>query len=625
MHARIVGRKVSPVLADPSIRRGDLPPWIRRADVYDIAEPERWTMLVQVLRGPGETRRVPYMTGILPDPFVERRAEYQGLKKAVLSAHGGKAVAVTTALRGSGGYGKTTLANQLCLDPEVRFEFTDGILRVEIGKERGDVMGLVLDLIERLDPRERRPGFQDVYTASDYLGELIGEARLLMVIDDVWREAQLRPFLKGGPNCIRLITTRLQRVLPRSAQPIPIDRMVAEDAVRLLSANLPMAGDPAVQRRLTALARRLGCWAQMLSIANGWIAGRIRRKEKLGDAVDRFEARLEQHGLTTFDPQDETERNRAIRACLEASLEDLSTDELVRLGELAILPEDEAISFEVIEALWAETGSLDEDQVDGLLGRLDALSLIQSLDLGARTLRLHDNMIWYLSDRIGPAGRRAAHQAMVQTFHRACEGNWATLPEKPARHAYGWQYLIRHLRGAGQDEEADRVLTDYGWIKAKLHTLAPPEVWKLFASYLPESENEGVRLAGRAIALSLPVLAANPRELPRQLFGRLGGSEHKAAASIVARAKADGDFRPAPRWPGLTPPGAERLRLVHEGLVDAAVFSPDGTRVLTVGDKTARLWDAQSGAEISVLRGHERHVTRGCFSTDGWQPRCHRL
>jgi hypothetical protein len=38
------------------------------------------------------------------------------------------AVAITTALQGAGDYGKRTLANKLCRDPEVRCEFTDGIL-----------------------------------------------------------------------------------------------------------------------------------------------------------------------------------------------------------------------------------------------------------------------------------------------------------------------------------------------------------------------------------------------------------------------------------------------------------------------------------------------------------------
>jgi hypothetical protein len=292
-HARMVGRKVSPVLADPSIKRSDLPEWIRRADVYDVTEPERWRMLVRVLEGPGDTRRVPYMSGDMPEDFVLRPREYNKLKETVLSAGGNATVAVTTALLGAGGYGKTTLANQLCRDPDVRFEFTDGILRVEIGKERDDITGLVVDLIEKLDPQGKRPGFQDIQTAAEHLAELIGEARLLLVIDDVWREAQLRPFLRGGPNCVRLVTTRLPRVLPRSHLPITVDEMRADEALKLISANLLGADLPTTRHHLAALGDRLGGWAQMLSIANGWLCGRVAGGELLSDALARFEHRLE--------------------------------------------------------------------------------------------------------------------------------------------------------------------------------------------------------------------------------------------------------------------------------------------------------------------------------------------
>jgi hypothetical protein len=114
-------------------------------------------------------------------------------------------------------------------------------LRVEIGKERNHVTGLIVDLIEKLDPNARRPGFQDVETAAEHLGELIGEARLLLVIDDVWREAQLRPFLRGGPNCVRLVTTRLPHVLPKTYKAIDVDEMRAEEALSLISSNLPVA------------------------------------------------------------------------------------------------------------------------------------------------------------------------------------------------------------------------------------------------------------------------------------------------------------------------------------------------------------------------------------------------
>jgi hypothetical protein len=138
------------------------------------------------------------MPGDLSADFVPRPVEYAALKTAVLSGAPNNAVAVI----GAGGYGKTMLVNALCRDPDVRFEFSDGILRVEIGKEHADVTGLISDLIEMLHPDGNRPGFVDVVTASERLGELIGESRLLMMIDDVWREAQIRPFLRGGPNCV---------------------------------------------------------------------------------------------------------------------------------------------------------------------------------------------------------------------------------------------------------------------------------------------------------------------------------------------------------------------------------------------------------------------------------------
>jgi hypothetical protein len=282
------------------------------------------------------------MPGDLPADFVPRPAEYEALKAAVLAEAPERTVALTTALRGAGGYGKTTLANYLCRDPDVRFEFSDGILRAEIGKGRDDVTGLVSDLVEKLDPEGRRPGFTDVVTASEHLGELIGEARLLLVIDDVWREAQLRPFLRGGPNCVRLVTTRLPYVL----QAVPhtevrIDEMRAAEAASLIAMNLPVAGEPGAVARLAALAVRLKNWAQLLAIANGWLRARVEKRGRLADAIARFERRLERDGPFTFDPKDETQRHKAIRLCIAASVEDLDAAEAARFGELAVLPEDE--------------------------------------------------------------------------------------------------------------------------------------------------------------------------------------------------------------------------------------------------------------------------------------------
>jgi WD40 repeat protein len=70
-------------------------------------------------------------------------------------------------------------------------------------------------------------------------------------------------------------------------------------------------------------------------------------------------------------------------------------------------------------------------------------------------------------------------------------------------------------------------------------------------------------------------------------------------------------------WEAAT--GNEVSRLVGHTLgVDAVAFSPDGRLVLTgSGDKTARLWEADTGKEVRTFRGHEGDVYSVAFSPDG--------
>ena len=51
----------------------------------------------------------------------------------------------------------------------------------------------------------------------------------------------------------------------------------------------------------------------------------------------------------------------------------------------------------------------------------------------------------------------------------------------------------------------------------------------------------------------------------------------------------------------------------------SAAFSPDGKRIVTASsDKTARLWDAETGKQIGEpLKGHTASVSSAAFSPDG--------
>jgi hypothetical protein len=80
-----------------------------------------------------------------------------------------------------------------------------------------------------------RPGLENLNSATAKLGEALGDRRILLVIDDAWREQDLRPFSHGGANTTRLITTRLSKIMPQDAQKQQVVGFFASSAQRMPS------------------------------------------------------------------------------------------------------------------------------------------------------------------------------------------------------------------------------------------------------------------------------------------------------------------------------------------------------------------------------------------------------
>ena len=130
-------------------------------------------------------------------------------------------MAITSALKGAGGYGKTTLAKALCADDAIQDAYHDGILWVTLGESPGEPQGRIEDLIHVL--QGRRESFATREAALARLAEILADRRCLLVIDDVWHRGDAEPFLQAGPRCARLLTTRNADTLPPDAVDIRVD------------------------------------------------------------------------------------------------------------------------------------------------------------------------------------------------------------------------------------------------------------------------------------------------------------------------------------------------------------------------------------------------------------------
>jgi WD40 repeat protein len=607
-YARQVGTRVIPVIAD-SFAPERAPRWMSKRDWYDFRRRAQdseqqllWEKMIAQLRAPYQRKRVPFMAEDLPADFVLRGAELGQIIPAFIDETREEPRGVTVALKGAGGYGKTTLARAVCADERIQAAFDDGILWVTFGEKVDNLTGKVDDLVYVLTGKHSNANTLETAVAG--LVEALDERDILIVLDDVWDAAHLKPFLQGGERCARLITTRDAGTLPSGTQKVAIDEMARSEAVTLLRYMLPNdeksekgekseRSERSEKAAFEKLAERLGYWPLLIKLVNGALRDAVLDfHQPLSEALADMNQGLNEGGLTVFDTENTSDRSKAVRLTIELSLSRLSAEERERFAQLVIFPEDVNIPLDVVGRLWALSGMFTRK----LCGRLFNMSLLLEFDLETGTLRLHDIVRDYLMKITAPGAEGAIHEKLLDSYRLA---RWSDLPETDR---YLWEHLGWHMIRARRAIDLIHAITDIQYLAKKSIILNPAKAEADLIWLETRPENEDNELPNREL---------------RQQFTRITHILNRcqtvpdAAAVIWNRAtlREYSPMRFRERWanampmliaerplPDLPTPALFRTLDGHRDSVKSVAFSPDGKHLVSTGDdRTVRLWQVETG------------------------------
>lgn len=386
------------------------------------------------------------------------RADEVGQVTALLSAPGdapaGRYLPIVV-LRGKGGVGKTALA--LHAAHTLRADYPDGQLYAQLRDGDGQpasVADLLAVFLRALGlPPSAMPDGLGERTAT--YRTLLGDRRVLILLDDAHCTGQVLPLIPGNPACGVIITSRDSMTGLHGSHYLDIGDLDEAASVRLLGSVIGddrVADEPGAAQDLVRLC---GCLPLALRIVAAKLAARPHWKlEEMVRRLADEERRLDELALGDV----------GIRATVALSYESLDHDARQLFRLLGLLGAANFGAWAAASLLGSGT-TLAADLLEMLV---DARLIdVHQNEAGAARYQLHELVRVYARERLAAEEPTARRTAALERLL----GCWLALAAEAHQRTYGGDFAILHGTARRFPLPADLVddllASPLGWLRTE--------------------------------------------------------------------------------------------------------------------------------------------------------------
>ena len=653
-HARLFGKVVIPIL-----RIGDhstIPEEWARFHAVDFRPSRAYETGLQELMRLLQAE-IPQLGSFLtyvpalPPCFVPREDDLARLRHALLGdilrpVVIGPSKQIFT-LQGMGGIGKSVLAAAFTRSAETRRAFTDGILWLRVGPRADLVVSLARAASAFGTHLTEASGLDELATA---LQKCLQDKRFLVILDDVWEETNLDPFVAAlGPRGRLLITTRSSHVATAvGGVEHSLNTLTDSQAEVLLS---EWSGEAALPQAARDVARECGNLPLALALAGGQVRG--------GTSWSDVRDALRDAELHFLD-----QPHASVQKSLKVSVDALPRTEAQRYSELAVFPLTVGVPEAAVITLWAHTAAASQRSARKLLAMLKARALLTlDGDEPNRTVVVHALQYSYL--RSQNEDRFGLNITLIDAYRHVSTA-WPLGPND----GYFFQHIVGHLLAACRLDEAATLSLNPEWLEARCRYGGVYDTLRELSDMIDTLSQKSdllraIEAVRRALDRSAGIVDRDPSLIVQELYNELVfdwnadttlGRALRQSATASTRAwlkrskrlervsdpRLHRSFRlghyqirsialdPRGNWGAAGTKGGSLTlwnvatgevkwrTLAHDSSIDSLAFSEDGLTIASGGeDRTVRLWKAGTGLQVAQIENCLDRVSALAFSPNG--------